>query len=191
MAQDTGAKGPGRAASRRRAAIAAIAAVAIIAGAAGYGAGVATGRTGEDQPDRTWIETTAEAAGERTEDVIARQFRGLDVAMIEIEHRYVELYFAVQDGNWEYAEHQIEHMERAMDMALERRPARAASARAYFYPPLERLEATVQAEDADAFATEFEAFRRACNACHVAEDEPAFVVGMPTARRTTVGGPST
>lgn len=191
MTQVTRTNGAGGAASGRHVVIAAIAAVAIIAGAAGYGAGVVTGRTGDDQPDRTWIETTAEAAGERPEDVIARQFRGLDVAMIEIEHRYVELYFAAQDGNWEYAEHQIEHMERAMDMALERRPARAGSARAFFYPPLERLEATVQAEDADGFATEFEAFRRACNACHAAEDEPAFVVGVPTARRTTIGGPAT
>jgi hypothetical protein len=184
----------------RNATIAAIAAIAIIAGAAGYGAGVVTGRTGADAgqdarsasadtgTDQTWIEAAARAGGERPENVIARQFRGLDVAMIEIEHRYVELYFAGQDRNWEYAEHQIEHMERAMDMAIERRPARAASARTYFYPALDRLEAVVEAQDADAFAAEFESFRQTCNACHVAEDEPAFVVQTPTARRTTIGG---
>jgi hypothetical protein len=176
----------GQRAGGRSAMIAAIAAAAILAGAAGYGAGLTTGQAGAGG-DGTWIDQAAAAHGVGSMEVIARQFRGMDVAMIEIDHRYAELYFAARDGNWDYAGHQVEHMERAMDMAIERRPAREASARALFYPVIDQIETAIAAEDPDAFDAGFDSLRRACNACHVAEDEAAFVVGVPTQRRTSIG----
>jgi hypothetical protein len=148
--------------------------------AAGPDAERGSDRTGEEQ---TWLE----ASDDRLEVVLARQLRGLDVAMIEIDHRFAELYFAGQDGNWGYAEHQVEHMELALDLALERRPHRAASARGHFMPHLRRMAAVVEAEDADAFPAAFESLLNGCNACHRAEDEPSFVVGLPTQRRTSIG----
>jgi hypothetical protein len=152
---------------------------ALLATACGPGASAGEQRDG----DRTWLES----ADGRLEEVLARQLRGLDVAMIEIDHRFAELYFAGQDGNWGYAEHQVEHMELALELALERRPHRAASARGHFFPHLRRITAVVEAEDAEAFPAAFEALRNGCNACHRAEDEPSFVVGVPTQRRTSIG----
>jgi hypothetical protein len=162
--------------SRRAFPAAAAASVLILA----LGCGAATPDTGE----QTWIDAT----GDPQTEVIARQFRGLDVAMIEMDHRYAELYFAGQDGNWDYAAHQVEHMELALELALERRPARAVSATGHFFPALRRMERVVAAEDGAAFGEAFEGLRRACNACHQAEDEPAFVVGVPAQRRTSIGG---
>jgi hypothetical protein len=133
----------------------------------------------------TWLGATNEA----TQRVVARQLRGLDVAMIELDHRYTELYFAGQDRNWAYAEHQVEHMELALDLALERRPLRAANARAIFYPALERMEAAIEAADPDAFGSAFDGLRLACNACHAAEGEGYMVVDVPTRRRTNIRGP--
>jgi hypothetical protein len=131
----------------------------------------------------TWIDETGDAPGV----VIARQFGGMSAAMVEIDHRYAELYFAGQDGNWAYADHQVEHMVEAMDLALERRPGRAESARAYFYPPLERLDEAIEAEDGAEFEVAFQALRQACNACHVAEGEAGMHVRVPTQRRTSIG----
>jgi hypothetical protein len=131
----------------------------------------------------TWLDQT----GDPHDEVIARQFGGMSAAMLEIDHRYAELYFAGQDGNWEYAEHQVEHLQEAMDLALERRPARAASARAYFYPPLDRLEEAISRADAEAFHAAFSELRTACNSCHEAEGEGFMRVGVPTQRRTTIG----
>jgi hypothetical protein len=141
----------------------------------------------EPAGEPTWISER----GEPLEQLAARQFRGLDVAMIEMDHRYAELYFAAEDGNWPYAEHQLEHMRLAMDLALERRPARARSARGNFYPALEPLEAAVAAEDPEAFARAYDGLRRACNTCHQAEGEPTLTVGIPTQRRTSIRPPST
>jgi hypothetical protein len=145
------------------------------------------GDTGDAAQEPTWIGER----GESLEQVTARQLRGLDVAMIEMDHRYAELYFAAEDGNWPYAEHQIEHMRLALDLALERRPARSRSAQGNFYPVLEPLEAAVAAEDPEAFARAFEGLRRACNTCHQAEGEPTFTVGIPTQRRSSIRPPST
>lgn len=144
---------------------------------------VAPNRAAADDAEPTWIGET----GEPSEQVVARHFRGLDVAMIEMDHRFAELYFAGLDGNWPYADHQVEHMREAMELALERRPARARSTHGNFYPALEPVEAAIEAEDQDAFLRSFEGLRRACNTCHQAEDEPTFTVGTPTQRRTTIG----
>jgi hypothetical protein len=144
------------------------------------------GAVAQHRGEPTWLEGMAE----RPERVIARQLRGLDVTMIELDHRYSELYFAGQDGHWDYAEHQVEHMELAMDLALERRPHRAQNARALFYPALERVEAAIQTTDRQAFAEAFEGLRVACNACHVAEGEASLVVGVPRQRRTNIGAPA-
>jgi hypothetical protein len=159
----------------------------VAVGAAGTGAALAgCGAAGPAPGDRTWLEL----AGEPQQRVVARQLRGLDVAMIEIDHRYSELYFAAQDGNWDYAEHQVEHMQLAMDLALERRPHRAPNARAIFDPALARVEAAIEAADPSAFAEAFENLRTACNACHAAEGEASLMVGTPSQRRTNIGAPA-
>jgi hypothetical protein len=37
--------------------------------------------------------------------VLEKHLRGLDVPMFEIGYRFTELYFAGQDGNWDYAKY--------------------------------------------------------------------------------------
>ncbi|HET9746149.1 MAG TPA: hypothetical protein VFP97_10565, partial [Chitinophagaceae bacterium] len=59
---------------------------------------------------------------------IEKHFRGLDVAMIEIDYRYRELFWAGKDQNWSYALYQVDKIKLSLENALERRPKRAASA---------------------------------------------------------------
>jgi hypothetical protein len=142
----------------------------------------------ERQPaagEPTWLEST----GHEQAPTLARHLRGLDVAMVEIDHRYAELFFAAEDRNWPYAAYQIDKLRLVMDLAIQRRPRREASARAFYFPFLQKLEEAVLAEDAAAFANGFQAFTDACQACHVAEQVPTFGVRLPTERRSSIGLP--
>jgi hypothetical protein len=57
-------------------------------------------------------------------DTLANQLGGFDQTMIEVGYRYIELYWAGQDENWDYARYQIEEMRSAMEKGFVRRPAR-------------------------------------------------------------------
>ncbi len=49
--------------------------------------------------DATWLSADAEERRLQLE----RQLRGFDVAMMEVGHRYIDLYWAGRDANWETA----------------------------------------------------------------------------------------
>src|SRR3989338_3032980 len=59
---------------------------------------------------------------------VSKHLRGFDMAMAETGYRYVELFWAGRDQNFDYAKYQIEKIEVAIKNGLERRPKRAASA---------------------------------------------------------------
>ncbi|MEX1182632.1 MAG: hypothetical protein WEF86_05315 [Gemmatimonadota bacterium] len=134
----------------------------------------------QDEP--TWIES----ADDQQPDVLARHLRGLDVAMVEIDHRFAELYHAGQDGNWPYAQYQVGKLQLAMDLALERRPARATSAETYFYPALDSVSRSVSTQDGVRFMAAMSTLAESCRGCHVAENVPSFGVSMPPQRRSSI-----
>jgi hypothetical protein len=113
---------------------------------------------------------------------LERQLRGFDVAMLETGHRYVELYWAGQDGNWRAAAYQTQKIRLAIENGLERRPGRAASARLFLAGPLAALDAAIFARSAELFAPRFEALTEGCNVCHAAEQVGFFEVHPPQVR---------
>lgn len=123
-------------------------------------------------------------------DTVAKHLRGTDVAMIEIDHRYSELYWAGQDLNWSYAAYQLEKMETALRNAIERRPNRAQSAQ-LFLAGLPRMREAVNAGDPPLFAERFAELTTRCNACHAMEDMGYLKVRTPTIRITSVSGGET
>ncbi|MCK9489991.1 MAG: hypothetical protein M0Q42_11505 [Xanthomonadales bacterium] len=129
----------------------------------------------------TWLQGTV---NERL-DTIADQLRGFGTAMVEVDHRYRELYFAGQDRNWDYAAYQIAEMEEAIEYGLQRRPARAASA-AMLEPALDQVKAGVSAQDATAFEQAFATLAASCNACHLAEDVSFIRVATPAQRVSSI-----
>ncbi|MGY0633322.1 hypothetical protein [Luteimonas sp. A478] len=132
-------------------------------------------------PSDSWLQGTVE---ERL-DTVADQLRGFGAAMVEVDHRYREMYFAGQDRNWDYAAYQIEEMEEAIGYGLQRRPNRAASA-AMLEPALDEVKAAVSAQDADAFGQAFQALAANCNACHLAEAVPFIHVAVPEMRVSSI-----
>lgn len=129
----------------------------------------------------TWLDDASKG-----NEALARHLRGLDVAMVEIDYRYSELYWASEDGNWPYAAYQRDKLRLAMDLALERRPGRAASAESFFDPALEGVREAVEAQDPALFAERFANLTAACNACHAAEQVPSFEVRQPVERRSSI-----
>jgi hypothetical protein len=140
-------------------------------------------------PAPTWLAT------DRDEQIVQleRQLRGFDVAMLETGHRYVELYWAGRDGNWEAAAYQVEKIRLAIENGLERRPKRAASAADFLNGPLASLQQAVASRSRARFDPAFEALTAGCNACHAREGVPFFAVRAPETRVSPirrVGGES-
>lgn len=116
---------------------------------------------------------------------IARQLRGFDVAMVEVGYRYTELYWAGRDENWGFAQYQLEKIRTAIANGLERRPARATSAR-MIDAPLASVERAIEARDPAAFDRDFDQLTATCNACHRAERVEFVTVAVPTTRLSPV-----
>jgi len=117
---------------------------------------------------------------------VEKQFRGLDVAMAEIGYRFTELYFAGQDGNWDYAKYQAEKIDLALRLALQRRPKRAQSAQPFLTADLPSVQQVIASGDRSAFQQAMERLRASCMDCHVAEKLPFFTVELPERRISSI-----
>ena len=137
----------------------------------------------EDVPDKHgWI-------GDDTNQrwtTVAKQLRGLDVAMVEIDYRYQELYWAGEDSNWAYADYQQSKIGLALENALVRRPKRRASAEKLFLASLDDVKSAVAEQESSGFESAFTALTAACNSCHDAEGFPSFLVQYPTDRQSSI-----
>jgi hypothetical protein len=120
---------------------------------------------------------------------VEKQFRGLDVAMVEIGYRFGELYWAGQDRNWEYAQYQADKVKLALELSLERRPKRAASAQPFLTEDLPAVVAAINAKDAGRYQAALEQLRTACARCHVAESVPFFTAQFPERRVSVIRPP--
>jgi hypothetical protein len=122
-------------------------------------------------------------------DAIDKQLRGFDMAMFEVNYRYIEMYFAAIEGNWDYALYTGEKIGWAINNGFERRPKRRASGEAIFMRPggpYPQVMEAIKKKDVALFKERFDALRAACNACHAAEKVAFIRVGIPTIRQTPV-----
>jgi len=119
-------------------------------------------------------------------DEVANQFGGFSRTMVEVAYRYSELYWAGQDENWDYADHQLEHLLEVLEDGLKRRPARAESAQDFINHSVPELEDLIIKEDKEAFLQGFRSFTTACNSCHAKEGESFIVIREPEVRTSPV-----
>lgn len=129
-----------------------------------------------------WLSGTQE---EKFEEV-ANQFGGFSRTMVEVAYRYSELYWAGQDENWDYADHQLEHLMEVLEDGLKRRPARAESAQDFINHTVPEIEELIVNEDKEAFLQGFRSLTTACNACHAKEGESFIVIREPEVRTSPV-----
>lgn len=110
---------------------------------------------------------------------IHKQLRGFDVAMVEVSHRYGELYRAGQDGNLKYARYQLEKIELSIELAVLRRPKRAASAQRFLDESLRPFKEHVLVADSADFRNYFVKLTDGCVSCHAAENVGYIPVRLP------------
>jgi len=141
----------------------------------------------EDKENAHWLSSDWGDARDQAE----RHFRGLDVAMMEIGHRFRELHYAGIDHNWPYAQYQVEKIELALKLALERRPKRAKSAKPFLDETIPYVKKAIQAASkrvsAESFASVVDRMRADCMKCHVAENVPHFTVYIRDTRISVIG----
>ncbi|WP_299123113.1 hypothetical protein [uncultured Tenacibaculum sp.] len=117
---------------------------------------------------------------------IESQFRGFDKAMVEVGYRYQELYWAGQDENWDYANYQLNKINKAIKLGLIRRPKRAASAENFLNYVIPEVKKSITAKNKETFNKNFEMMRTNCTSCHMAERKPSFTVQIPTDRQSPI-----
>jgi hypothetical protein len=138
--------------------------------------------TTENTPQGEWIQ----GSEQEQLDIIETQLRGFGTAMVETAHRYQELYWAGQDGNWAYAAHQVEEMQEAIELGLQRRPERAESSAQLLHYALPEMRKGIESRDVADFNGTFEILRVNCNSCHALEDFPFIQVITPTVRQGVI-----
>jgi len=133
-------------------------------------------------PESAWLVGNTSARF----DQVGRQLRGLDVTMIEIDHRFTELFYAGKDGNWDYAKYQAQKIDHALRLALERRPKRAKSAQPYLDEDLPVVLTAIESRNPVQFNQAMDRLRAACMKCHTNENVPYFTVELPQQRASTI-----
>ena len=116
--------------------------------------------------------------------MISKHLRGLDVAMMETGYRYSELYWAGEDRNWDYAAYQLGKVRLTIELGIERRPKRAASAQGFLNGAVPQLGEAISKKDPALFRQRFEVLTAHCNACHAME-QMAFVRVKPPGHRVS------
>ncbi|MFW5725731.1 MAG: hypothetical protein ACOCX0_04720, partial [Bacteroidota bacterium] len=113
---------------------------------------------------------------------IEEQFQGFSRTMMETSHRYMELYWAGTDQNWEYAEYQREHIAEALEQGLVRRPEHELSAQQFITATLPEMKQAIASYDLPTFMAAFTQLTHTCNTCHQMEDLPFLTVAIPKNR---------
>lgn len=150
-----------------------------------YGAVLCIGTGCKQQKKETREEWIQGSEDEKLRS-IEQQFRGFDVAMVEVGYRYQELYWAGQDANWPYAHYQIDKMRTVIELGLQRRPKRSASARNFLSQGIPEMKTAIQAKDTGMFTRAFKVLTQRCNACHAMENVPFFTVNVPLQRQSPI-----
>lgn len=128
-------------------------------------------------------------AGETIEEIVAgieNQIGGFDQTMMETGYRHNELYWAGMDGNWGYAEYQLEEMLGNLEKGFVRRPEREASAGQFVNTAAPQLMATITSGNKQAFMESFNRFAASCNTCHGMEDVAFIQVIVPEKRTSLI-----
>jgi hypothetical protein len=134
-------------------------------------------------PPEGWLRGTVD---ERF-DLVSKHLRGFDMAMVEVGYRFRELHWAGENRNWAYAEYQIGKIETAVENGVERRPARAASAR-MLDGAVSTLRSAIERRDGPAMDAALATLTATCNACHQAERVPFIHVLWLSGLGVTAGG---
>ncbi|MEX2472998.1 MAG: hypothetical protein WEA34_12495 [Gemmatimonadota bacterium] len=137
----------------------------------------------------------ADAGGEsaldaRIADLEDRFTPGLHTLMGEVGQRHAMLWFAGDAENWPLADYQLHEIEELIENIESLHPVYDGVPVAELLtettrPPLDAVEAAVDAGDVVGFRQAFDGLTQGCNSCHIASDRAALAIVRPTAPPVT------
>ncbi len=114
---------------------------------------------------------------------IQKQFRGFDLAMVEVGYRFNTFYYSIKDKNYDLALYNWDKIKKAMENGIIRRPKRALDAKSMFLnSQYNVMRKALQKHDAKAVAEAYEETKILCNACHISQKVPFIEVIDPEYR---------
>ncbi|MES9941932.1 MAG: hypothetical protein ABW104_10985 [Candidatus Thiodiazotropha sp. 6PLUC2] len=94
--------------------------------------------------------------------------------MFEIGERYKNLYWAAKQAKWEFAQYQVEEIEKLIKVVQLARPKRAETAEEFLQTGLPAIAEGVASKNWDSFKQSFTKLNQACMTCHGKNDH-AFI----------------
>ena len=114
---------------------------------------------------------------------IQKQFRGFDLAMVEVGYRFNSFYFAIKDENYPLANYQWDKIKKSIENGIERRPKRAKNSKNIFLDTQYiSMKKALEKKDSKLIWQEYNSTKVNCNACHMAENVPFIHVIDPKHR---------
>ncbi len=114
---------------------------------------------------------------------IQKQFRGFDLAMVEVGYRFNSFYFALKEQNYPLANYQWEKIKKAIDNGVMRRPKRKHNSQTMFLDTqFKSMREAIAKKDQKLIWQEYNKTKERCNACHIAEKVPFIEVIDPEYR---------
>ncbi|MCG7963739.1 MAG: hypothetical protein N0E54_13645 [Candidatus Thiodiazotropha taylori] len=94
--------------------------------------------------------------------------------MFEIGERYKNLYWAAKQGRWEFAQYQVEEIEKLIKVVQLARPKRAETAQEFLETGIPIISDAVTSKNWDLFKPAFVKLNQSCMTCHGKNDH-AFI----------------
>ena len=114
---------------------------------------------------------------------IQKQFRGFDLAMVEVGYRFNTFYFAIKDKNYNLANYQLDKIKKSIQNGIHKRPKRAYNSENMFlHTQYKIMKNALLTKDIKIISKEYENTKQICNACHRAEKVPFIEVIDPKYR---------
>jgi len=114
---------------------------------------------------------------------IQTQFRGFDLAMVEVGYRFNTFYFALEDKNYDLAQYQLDKIKKAIVNGIQRRPKREKNSKLMFLDSqYELMSKALASHNTQKIDKEYTNTKNLCNACHKAERVPFIEVVDPSQR---------
>ena len=114
---------------------------------------------------------------------IQQQFRGFDLAMVEVGYRFNSFYFAIEDKNYDLAHYQLDKIKKAIENGIQRRPKREANSKTMFLDTqYKAMSKALDTKNIEYIQKEYKNTKQLCNSCHIAEKVPFIHVVDPKYR---------
>jgi len=114
---------------------------------------------------------------------IQKQFRGFDLAMVEVGYRFNSFYFAIKDKNYDLANYQWDKIKKTITNGTHRRPKRKTNSEVMFLnTQYKTMKRALNKKNDKLIWQEYSQVKQSCNACHAAEKVPFIKVIDPEYR---------